>query len=338
MEEPRILLAHGGGGALMNDLIRTHFIRQFRNPVLARQSDSAVLQLPHNRISFTTDSFVVDPIFFPGGDIGKLAVCGTLNDLAVSGAKPLYLSVAFILEEGMLISELELIIRSMAMAAEEAGVSIVAGDTKVVPKGKGDKVFITTTGVGTIADETAEIGSGKKVRPGDLILVNGAPGEHGIAVLLRRESFRLQSPLLSDCANLYPLIREVLDVCPDVHFMRDATRGGMATVLCELAGMRKVGIELDEDQIPVNPGVADACELLGLDPLYIANEGKAVFVVPELAAVKVLEVMKSHPLGVQAAIVGQVTEQHPGKVILNTSLGGRRWIDYLTGEQLPRIC
>jgi hydrogenase expression/formation protein HypE len=338
MEEPRIRLAHGGGGSLMNNLIRNHFIRRFGDPVLAGQTDSAVLELPGNRIALTTDSYVVDPIFFPGGDIGKLAVCGTLNDLAVSGACPLYLCVSFILEEGLLISDLERIIGSMAATAEEAGVPIVAGDTKVVPKGRGDKVFITTTGIGTIPEEFTAVGSGINVNPGDRILINGAPGEHGIAVLLQRESFRLHSPVESDCANLYPLIREVLEACPDVHFMRDATRGGIATVLCELAGMRNAGVELDEDAIPVNRTVADACELLGFDPLYIANEGKAIFVLPEASAAKALRAMRNHPLGRQSAVIGRITEGHPGKVILNTSFGGQRWIDYLTGEQLPRIC
>jgi len=338
MKKSRILLAHGGGGSLMNDLIRNLFIRRFGNPVLSALTDSAILDIPGRRISFTTDAFVVDPIFFPGGDIGKLAVCGTLNDLAVSGANPLYLSVSFILEEGLPVSDLEQIIRSMALTAEEAGVSIAAGDTKVVPKGKGDKIFITTTGIGSIPDEFAGIGTGENVMPGDRILVNGPPGEHGIAVLLQRESFSFHSTIISDCANLYPLIKEALNVCPDVHFMRDATRGGVATVLCELAGMRKAGIELDEDHIPVNHAVSDACELLGLDPLYIANEGKAVFVIPESSAGKVLNVMRKHPLGAHSAIIGCITDQHPGKVILNTSLGGQRWVDYLTGEQLPRIC
>jgi len=338
MDRERILLAHGGGGSLMNELIRTRFISRFDNPVLSEQSDSALLTLPGNRISFTTDAFVVDPIFFPGGDIGKLAVCGTLNDLAVSGARPLYLSVSFILEEGMLIRELEQIVSSMAETAGEAGVSIVAGDTKVVPKGKGDQIFITTTGVGTIPEEAYDIGSGAKIRTGDCILVNGTLGDHGIAVLLQRESFQFHSSIRSDCANLYPLIEKVTAACPDVRFMRDATRGGMATVLCELTEKRSFGIELDEEQIPVNPAVNDACEMLGMDPLYIANEGKAVFIVPEADAKKVLEVMKLHPLGKDAAIVGIITDDLPGKVVMKTSLGGTRWIDYLSGDQLPRIC
>lgn len=332
------MLAHGGGGSLMNDLIRNLFIRYFANPVLSEQSDSAVVRLPGDRISFTTDSFVVDPIFFPGGDIGKLAVCGTLNDLAVSGARPLYLSVSFILEEGLLLSDLERIVQSMAETVAQAGVSIVAGDTKVVPKGKGDKVFITTTGLGFLPEEFVEISSGNTIRPGDIILVNGSLGDHGIAVLLQRESFQFHSSIQSDCADLYSVIREVLEVCPTVRFMRDATRGGLATVLCEVAEKRRFGIELDEEQIPVHPAVAEACEMLGMDPLYIANEGKVVLVVPEKDAKKVLEVMRNHPLGSNAAWVGRVTGEYPGKVIMKTKLGGTRWIDYLTGDQLPRIC
>ncbi|TSA25824.1 MAG: hydrogenase expression/formation protein HypE [Bacteroidetes bacterium] len=338
MDQPRIILAHGGGGSLMNGLIRDLFFRYFDNPVLARAADAASLELPDTRIAFTTDAFVVDPIFFPGGDIGKLAVCGTLNDLAVAGATPQYLSVSFILEEGMLISDLERIVRSMADTANEAEVSVVAGDTKVVPKGKGDKVFITTSGIGILPEEYSPIGEGRNIRPGDAILVNGTLGDHGIAVLLQRESFRLHAPIQSDCANLYPLIREVLKGCPEVRFMRDATRGGMATVLCELIEHRPFGIELNEERIPVNSAVADACELLGMDPLYVANEGKVVLVVPGDAASQVLEMMHRHPLGTTASIVGRITEEHPGKVIMKTDLGGSRWIDYLTGDQLPRIC
>lgn len=338
MDEPRIILAHGGGGSLMNGLIRDLFFTCFDNPTLARAADSALLDLPGDRIAFTTDSFVVDPIFFPGGDIGKLAVCGTLNDLAVSGARPRYLSVSFILEEGLLISDLERIVQSMAATAREANVPIVTGDTKVVPKGKGDKIFITTSGVGTVEDKYSEISEGKAIRPGDCILINGTLGDHGIAVLLQRESFHLHSSVLSDCADLYPLISHLLDTAPETRFMRDATRGGMATVLCELVDRKKFGIELNEDQIPVSPAVVDACELLGMDPLYIANEGKVVIVVPSEVADKVLNAMRLHPLGHLTAIVGKVTAEHPGKVIMNTTLGGSRWIDYLSGDQSPRIC
>lgn len=338
MEDQRIILAHGGGGSLMNGLIRELFFRHFDNPILARSADAAALELPDRRIAFTTDAFVVDPIFFPGGDIGKLAVCGTLNDLAVSGAVPLCLSASFILEEGLLISELEQIVTSMAMTSSAAGVPIVAGDTKVVPKGKGDRVFITTSGIGMLDERFTGIGEGKSISPGDAILVNGTLGDHGIAVLLQRESFRLHAPLVSDCANLYPLIREVLACCAETRFMRDATRGGLATVLCEMVEQCTFGIELDEQLIPVNGAVGDACELLGMDSLYIANEGKVVVVVPAADAEQVLETMRSHPLGREASIIGRITKDHPGKVIMNTSLGGKRWIDYLTGDQLPRIC
>ena len=338
MDEPRIILAHGGGGSIMNGLIRNLFFSCFDNPVLARAADSAILTIPGKRIAFTTDAFVVDPIFFPGGDIGKLAICGTLNDLAVSGARPLYLSVSFILEEGLLISDLERIVRSMAATAREAGVPIVAGDTKVVPVGKGDKVFITTSGVGSVEEMHSEISEGKAIGPGDCILVNGTLGDHGIAVLLQRESFQLHTSIHSDCANLYPLIRHLLDAVPQTRFMRDATRGGMATVLCELVEKRDFGIELEEDQIPVMPAVADACELLGMDPLYIANEGKVVMVVPARDAEKALTTLRNHHLGANSAIVGRVTGANPGKVIMRTTLGGKRWIDYLSGDQLPRIC
>jgi len=299
MDESRIMMAHGGGGSLMNGLIRSLFFNSFDNPVLIRAADAAQLDLPGNRIAFTTDAFVVDPIFFPGGDIGKLAVCGTLNDLAVTGARPLYLSVSFILEEGLRISELKRVVQSMAKTAKDAGVPIVAGDTKVVPKGKGDKIFISTSGVGAVDDKSSDTSEGKSVEAGDCILINGTLGDHGIAVLLQRESFQLHASIQSDCANLYPLIHHLLGVVPETRFMRDATRGGLATVLCELVEKRNFGIELAEDQVPVNPAVVDACELLGMDPLYIANEGK---------------------------------------VIMKTALGGKRWIDYLSGDQLPRIC
>jgi len=322
----------------MNELIKSHFIKHFDNPVLAGQSDAAVLSLPGNRISMTTDAFVVDPLFFPGGDIGKLAVCGTLNDLAVTGAIPLYLSVSFILEEGLLFRELDRIVLSMAETAKKAEVPIVAGDTKVLPKGKGDKVFITTTGIGSVLMEQPDTWTGKEIREGDAILVNGTLGDHGITVLLQRESFRFHSSIKSDCASLYPLIHLVLDACPGVKFMRDATRGGLATVLCEVTEKQEFGIELEEDHIPYNPAVTDACEMLGLDPLYVANEGKAVFIVPQQYAESVLEIMNRHPLGREAAIIGRVTSKHAGKVIMNTPLGGQRWIDYLSGDQLPRIC
>lgn len=322
----------------MNSLIRDLFFRNFRNPLLTRATDSALLDMPPGKISYTTDGFVVDPLFFPGGNIGKLAVCGTLNDLAVSGAEPRYLSASFILEEGLLLEELERIVISMAETAEEAGVPVVTGDTKVVPRGKADKVFITTSGIGWLPEKFKGISEGKEIIPGDRILVNGTLGDHGMAVLLHRESFNMEAPIASDCANLYPLIRDVLSVCPDVRFMRDATRGGMATVLCELAEQQSFGIELSETEIPVDPAVEKACELLGMDPLYIANEGKAVIVVPKEHAEKVFQVMKKHPLGTRSAIVGQITGHHPGKVTMKTMLGGLRWVDYLTGDQLPRIC
>ena len=337
-KENQVTLSHGGGGSRMNQLIRDHFIARFGGAVLESQGDAAHLTLPGKKLVFTTDAFVVDPIFFPGGDIGKLSVCGTLNDLAVAGGKPLYLSVSVILEEGMVLEELDKIIDSMARTARDAGVAIVAGDTKVVPRGKGDKLFITTTGIGSVEDDGQYTGLPDAIRPGDRILVNGTVGDHGTAILLARESFNLKAPVVSDCANLAPLMEQVFAVCPGIRFARDATRGGLATVLCEVVEGRGFGVELEEDCVPVKPAVAQTCDLLGLDPFYMANEGKVVLVVPPERAEDLLKVMKQDPLGKEAAIIGSITTAHPGKVLMNTRMGGTRWLDYLTGDQLPRIC
>ena len=307
------------------------------------------------RMAFSTDAYVVDPIFFPGGNIGSLAVSGTVNDVAVTGADPRYLSAAFILEEGLPVSHLEEIVREMAAVAREAGVRIIAGDTKVVNKGKCDKVFITTAGVGFLEDRFAHIAGGERVKPGDRILINGYAGDHGIAILGERESLKFTSPVLSDAACLNGLIRDVIEN-HEVHFMRDATRGGVATVLAEMAslpkgkyedskdgmlkknGLKKNGILVEETAIPIREEVRGICEVFGYDPLYMANEGKVVMVVPDEEAEAVLSRMKNHPLGKDSAIIGRVTSEHAGKVILQTEIGGRRFLDMLAGEQLPRIC
>jgi len=292
----------------------------------------------YSEIAFTTDSFVIDPIFFPGGDIGKLAVCGTVNDLAVSGAEPLYLSAAFIIEEGFPMKDLEAIVRSMALEAKKAGVRIVTGDTKVVNRGKCDKIFINTSGIGRIAPGRDMTGRNRGIRPGDVILVNGALGEHGMAVMNARESFNFKAPLTSDCACLNGLIREVLDNSSSVRFMRDPTRGGVATVLNELAGMISYGIEIEEQALPVGKGVRAMCELLGFDPLYIANEGKVVIVAGADESLGIIETMKKNKLGRQSAIIGRVVGDHPGKVVLKTETGGKRILASLSGDPLPRIC
>jgi hydrogenase expression/formation protein HypE len=338
MKDDCIILAHGGGGSKMNQLIREHFMARFGGSSLQEQGDAAHLSLPGNKLVFTTDAFVVDPIFFPGGDIGKLSVCGTLNDLAVAGGHPLFLSVSVILEEGLPLDELDRIIDSMAETAREAGIKIVAGDTKVVPRGKGDKIFITTTGIGSVEEDAGYSGLPDAIQPGDKILVNGTVGDHGTAILLARESFSLKAPIASDCANLAPLMEKIFGLSPDLRFARDATRGGMATVLCEAVDNQNFGFELDEDAVPIDPAVDQVCDLLGMDPLYMANEGKVVLVAPAGKAEKLLDVMKHDPLGKKASIVGSVTTNHPGKVVMHTRMGGTRWLDYLSGDQLPRIC
>jgi hydrogenase expression/formation protein HypE len=333
-----IMLSHGNGGTMMQELISNLFLKHFGNPVLQRQNDSAVLPPGKGELAFTTDSFVIDPIFFPGGDIGKLAVAGTVNDLAVAGADPLYISVAFIIEEGFLMADLETIVRSLAAEAKKAGVRIVTGDTKVVNRGKCDKIFINTSGIGRIRMGNRIEGRTARIVPGDRILINGPIGEHGMAVMNARESFRFRTPLNSDCASLNRLIRPVLDGTRTLRFMRDATRGGVATVLNELAAKIPYGIELDEEAIPVGRGVEALCEILGFDPLYVANEGKVVMVAAEKESEKILGIMRKNKLGKQAAVIGRITEDHPGKVLLRTRTGGRRIIDALAGDPLPRIC
>lgn len=336
--DKRILLSHGSGGKLSGELIDEVFMSKFDNPILDGHTDSALLPLITGKLAFTTDSFVVDPIFFPGGNIGKLAVCGTVNDLAVAGAKPLYLSASFILEEGFSMEDLKAIVEAMAEEARSAGVQIVTGDTKVVNRGKCDKIFINTSGIGELRPQAEGIASGRDITAGDVVIVNGFVGDHGIAVMATRENLAFDSTVVSDCASLNQMIGEVLDKGIGVRFMRDATRGGLATVLCELAVSRHLGIELDERRIPVREAVAGACEIFGFDPLYVANEGKVVMIVKEDDAEATLGVLHNHPLGREASIIGTIKENHAGMVVLRTAIGGSRIVDMLVGEQLPRIC
>jgi hydrogenase expression/formation protein HypE len=332
----KILLDHGSGGRASHELIEKIFVPHFQNPLLNELNDSAVFTLNGARVAFTTDSYVVDPIFFPGGDIGALAVCGTVNDLAMRGALPHYLSVGFILEEGFPLDDLERILKSMAKAAEEAGVRIVTGDTKVVPKGAADKIFINTSGIGLVPAKVHV--AGQNARPGDAILISGTVGDHGLTILSKREGLSFDSPLKSDVAPLNHLVRNMLLAYPDIHVLRDPTRGGLATTLNEIAGQSQVGIELWEENIPLRDSVLAASELLGLDPYYIANEGKLIALVPSAEAQNVLDSMKQNPYAREAALIGEVKAENPGRVVLKTAIGGRRLLDMLAGEQLPRIC
>jgi hydrogenase expression/formation protein HypE len=332
----RITLSHGSGGKQTNKLITDLFFKYFDNEILNEMNDSAHLSLDRSKIAFTTDSFVVKPRFFSGGDIGKLAVYGTVNDLAVSGAKPLYLTCAFIIEEGFSVEELERIVKSMAEAAKQAGVLIVAGDTKVVEKGGVDGIFINTSGIGTIYDGIDIRACNAK--SGDVVIVNGTLGDHGMTIMCQRNGIDIYGDLRSDCAPLNSLTEEIIKVCPDVHVLRDATRGGVAAVLNEIAEESKINIELYENSIPVKEEVRGACEILGLEPLYIANEGKICVFVPEEYADKVLEAMKNHCLGENSSIIGKVVEGPEKRVYVKTLIDGRRIVDMPSGEQLPRIC
>jgi len=336
---PTIVMGHGAGGKMMNDLIRHLFAADFHNDLLAQLGDSTTLELSafsNQRLAFSTDSFVVSPLFFPGGDIGELAVNGTVNDLAMSGAKPLFLSAGFILEEGLEMETLGRISASMARACEKASVQIAAGDTKVVEKGHGDGVYINTTGIGVIPAGVDIAPS--NARPGDLILVSGTLGDHGIAIMSVREGMAFESEIKSDTAPLSGLVAEMLAISKDIHCLRDATRGGLSAVLNELAVASNVGVEFDEGAVPVRPAVNAACEMLGLDPFYIANEGKLVAFVAEAQAQEILAVMKNNEYGKEAAIIGRVTEDHPGLVVARTSIGSSRVVDLPAGELLPRIC
>ncbi|NJL45731.1 MAG: hydrogenase expression/formation protein HypE [Leptolyngbyaceae cyanobacterium SM2_3_12] len=325
----------------MGDLIADVFIRHFDNPTLTQMNDQALVSLPQLpelgcRLALTTDSYVVDPLFFPGGDIGTLAVNGTVNDLAVGGATPLYLTCGFILEEGLPMETLRRVVSSMAQAAQAAGVQIVTGDTKVVPRGSADKLFINTAGVGVVPVGVAPSAQG--IQPGDVVLVNGPVGDHGAAIMAARADLALTSPIESDCQPLHGLVAAILTVYPQVRAMRDATRGGLATVMNEFATSAQVGFRLEQAQVPVQPAVAGLCELLGLDPLYLANEGKLVVVVPPEAAELVLEAMRSHPFGTHSQIIGTAIADPPGLVLLKTPFGTDRILDKLVGDQLPRIC
>ena len=330
-----ILLAHGSGGKLSHELVEKKFLPFLANPALNKLDDSAIFEAS-GRLAFTTDGYVVNPIFFPGGDIGKLAVCGTVNDLAMNVAKPLYLSLSAIIEEGFLLRELDRIVQSIKKAAEEAGVSIIAGDTKVVNRGQADKLFITTSGVG-IVPPGVDI-SGANARVGDKVLLSGTVGDHGMAIMSQREGLRFATTLKTDCAPLNRLVSQMMEVSSRIHCMRDPTRGGLATTLNELARQSKVGIAIEETEIPVKEEVKAACELLGLDPIYVANEGKLVAIVDPADANKILARMRKNRYGRDAAIIGEATSEHPGKVVMKTKLGPSRIVDMLTGELLPRIC
>ncbi|MBS1876337.1 MAG: hydrogenase expression/formation protein HypE [Acidobacteria bacterium] len=331
-----VVMGHGSGGVLSAELLREVILPAFSNPLLDRMEDQAIFESPGRRLAFTTDSFVVKPLFFPGGDIGSLAVHGTVNDLAMGGAEPRYLSVSLILEEGLAISDLRRIVRSMGAAARACGAAIVTGDTKVVERGSGDGVFINTAGIG-VARDGARM-SASAARPGDAVIVSGPLGDHGVAILTQREGLELESAVESDSAPLHTLVRDMLDVTTEIHCLRDPTRGGLASTLNEIAGQSGVGIVLEEGSIRVRDGVRGACELLGLDPLYVANEGKLAAVVPAELADRVVEAMRAHPLGREAAVVGAVVDRDRGRVLMRTAYGTTRVVGMLAGDQLPRIC
>ncbi|MBS1251875.1 MAG: Carbamoyl dehydratase HypE [Anaerolineales bacterium] len=334
---PNVLMAHGGGGRLTQQLIERMFLPAFENPALESLNDGAILSLDGVRVAFSTDSFVISPLFFPGGDIGSLAVHGTVNDLAMCGARPTSLSAGFILEEGLPMEDLWRIVQSMQQAVAATGATLVTGDTKVVDRGKGDGIFINTTGIGVIPDSVNV--SPKRAQPGDVIIVNGAIAVHGIAIMSVREGLEFETQLKSDSASLHDLVARVLDVGGEqVHVLRDPTRGGVASATNEIASKAGIGILLHETQIPIWEEVRGACEILGFDPLYVANEGKCLAIVAREAADEVLTAMREHPLGEEAAIIGEVVADHPGRVFLRSRIGGRRVVDMLSGEQLPRIC
>jgi len=332
----RVLLAHGSGGLLSHRLISELLLTRFRSPLLARLDDSALLDPGESRLAFTTDSYVVQPLFFPGGDIGRLAVCGTVNDLAVSGACPKYLSCALIVEEGLPVETLERVLDSMAAVAEEAGVEIVTGDTKVVERGAADGLFLNTAGVGFVA-AGRELGI-EQIRPGDRILISGTLGDHGVSVLAQREGFLFESPLESDCAPLNGMIEALLNECPGVRFLRDPTRGGVAATLNEIAASSGLSLAIEEQALPISESVRSFCDALGLDPLYVANEGKVIVVVEPDDEARALQILRKHPLGKQAQSLGVVEEASRPSVRLRTAMGGSRLVEMLSGDQLPRIC
>jgi hydrogenase expression/formation protein HypE len=337
----RVNLSHGGGGRAMRRLVDEVFVRAFDNPMLNALEDQATVALSDlathgDRLAFTTDTYVVDPLFFPGGDIGKLAVAGTVNDLAMSGARPLFLSCGVVLEEGLPIETLHRVAASMKQMADRAGVRIVTGDTKVVERGAADKMFINTSGIGVVPAGISV--SAANARPGDVVIVNGVLGDHGIAILIARNQLALEADIQSDCQPLDGIAAAMLSCYRNIHCLRDATRGGVATVLNEFAQSSNVGIRISEPDVPLREEVKGACEILGLDPLYLANEGKLVAIVPRDGARAVLAAMRAHPSGTGTAIIGEVTDEHPGMVTMQTTFGGERIVDMLVGEQLPRIC
>jgi hydrogenase expression/formation protein HypE len=336
IQQGHIDMSHGSGGRAMAQLIEQLFMRHFDNKWLRQGNDASCFATQAGRLVMSSDCHVISPLFFPGGDIGSLAVHGTVNDIAMSGATPLYLAAGFILEEGFALADLQRIVESMARAARQAGVAIISGDTKVVERGKADGVFITTTGIGELAEGIGI--SGDRARPGDAILVSGNIGDHGVAIMSARAQLGFSTTLQSDSAALNTLVTAMLRATPDIHCLRDPTRGGLATTLNEIASQSGVGMQLQERAIPVRPEVAAACELLGLDPLYVANEGKLVAICPAASGKAVLQAMQRHPLGRQAAIIGQVVEDDSALVQMETLLGGARIVDWLTSEQLPRIC
>jgi hydrogenase expression/formation protein HypE len=335
-DSDKVLLAHGGGGSLSRQMIQTVFYPSFKNEILMQEHDGAVFKACEKRFAFTTDSYVVQPLFFPGGDIGLLSVNGTVNDLSMCGAKPLYISAGFILEEGLPMEDLRKIVLSMKNAAANASVQIVTGDTKVVEHGKGDKIYINTSGIGIIENEVYI--SPQNCRMGDLIILSGSIADHGVAILSARGSFEFSTAIKSDTAALNCLVSAILKTSENIHTLRDPTRGGIASSLNEIAQKAKLGIEIDEANIPIKEEVNAACEILGFDPLYIANEGKMLVFVSKTDAERVLKKMQSDPLGRESCIIGRVVNEHPGLVIMKTCIGTRRIIDMLSGEQLPRIC
>jgi hydrogenase expression/formation protein HypE len=336
MDYKNVLMAHGGGGKLTHQLIKNMFVSRFGNELLEPLHDGAMFSVGGIRFAFSTDSYVINPIFFPGGDIGNLAVNGTVNDLAMCGAHPLYLSSAFIIEEGLPMEDLWRIVRSMEAAAAAAGVQLVTGDTKVVDRGSGDKIFINTSGIGIIPDGV-EIDP-RRAQPGDKIIINGTIADHGIAIMSVREGLEFETQIESDCAPLNGLVETMFAASKEIHVLRDPTRGGIASVLNEIAESAATGITIVEDLIPVSEEVLGACEILGFDPLYVANEGKLIAFVAPAAADTVFAAMRTHPLGNNSVIIGEVVADHPGTVIMKTRIGGSRVVDMLSGEQLPRIC
>lgn len=335
-EYKNVLIAHGGGGTLSQQMIQKMFLSQFKNDLLEPLHDGAIFSVNGTRLAFSTDSYVVNPVFFPGGDIGELAVNGTVNDLAMCGARPLYLSVAFIIEEGLLMDDLWRVVLSMHKAAKEAGVMLITGDTKVVDKGKGDKIFINTSGIGII-DPGIDIAPGN-ARPGDKIILNGPIAAHGMAIMSVREGLEFDTQIESDTAPLNGLVDAALKASHEIHVLRDPTRGGVASALNEIASSARVGIRIEEMSLPISEEVRGACEILGLDPLYVANEGKLLAFVPASAAERVLSAMRMHSRGKESVIIGEVVAEHPGVVVMKSRIGGSRVVDMMSGEQLPRIC